>query len=197
MLEKKGMRLFLAVPLPLPVRNALNHWTSELKKVWGFDRWIHPVDYHLTLHFLGECTFKQGMQIKKLLAVEAAEYQPFQLEISGIGVFGEPSSPRVLWTGVKGDLVALHQLQNGIISTLDAAGITDREERKERGYQPHITLARNFSGQNFPYEELDHVYAPREGALPFKVREIVLYQTHPRRNPKYQPLATFMMDLNS
>ncbi|HST88229.1 MAG TPA: RNA 2',3'-cyclic phosphodiesterase, partial [Ktedonobacterales bacterium] len=63
---------------------------------------------------------------------------PFTLTVVGLGVFGPPSAPRVLWCGVGGDVPALLRLQAALADRLDAAGFP----REQRPFAPHLTLAR-------------------------------------------------------
>jgi 2'-5' RNA ligase len=56
----------------------------------------------------------------------------------GLGTFGPPAAPRVVWAGVGGDLPALVALQERLAGALEARGFP----REARPFAPHLTLAR-------------------------------------------------------
>ncbi|AZK46377.1 RNA 2',3'-cyclic phosphodiesterase [Paenibacillus lentus] len=139
--EGEKWRLFVAVPLPNPVKERLHSWCLERQNDLKFRRWVHPADYHITLQFLGDTPPEKVAPILEVLQKAAAEIEPFRLEAAGIGVFGSPSRPRVLWSGVQGEMTSLHQLHSRVTAANAELGYVP----EERPYAPHITLARKFS----------------------------------------------------
>lgn len=138
------MRTFIAIDLPTFVQEQMHKLQQQLQadiRPFGGDRllkWTTPGKVHVTLRFLGETSEEQTQRLKVDLHRIVAETDPFVLRIGGIGVF--PSWPRirVLWTGVSGELSALHRLQQAVETAAQAAGFS----AEDKSFSPHITLAR-------------------------------------------------------
>ncbi|MGG4554373.1 RNA 2',3'-cyclic phosphodiesterase [Paenibacillus humicus] len=139
--EEEKWRLFVAVALPESVKNQLHAWCLERSKDWKFRKWVHPADYHITLQFLGDTPVTQVQALLDGLREAASEARPFRLEAAGVGAFGRPDQPRVLWCGVDGDEDALRHLHSRVIAVNSRLGYVP----EERPDAPHITLARKFS----------------------------------------------------
>ncbi|GAA0136693.1 RNA 2',3'-cyclic phosphodiesterase [Paenibacillus sp. YSY-4.3] len=140
-MKEEKWRMFVAVALPESVKNQLHAWCLERQKDWKFRKWVHPADYHITLQFLGDTPATQVQAILEGLREAASEVAPFRLEAVGIGAFGRPEQPRVLWSGIEGDIAALRALHSRVITANAKLGYVP----EERPYAPHITLARKFS----------------------------------------------------
>lgn len=162
-------RLFFGLEIPTDIKQRL---LGVIAPVSGA-KWQRPEQLHITLLFLGDV--EQGRieglcDVARDLPVEA-----FELEVTGLGCFGQPRSPRNLWAGVQPPepVAAL----NGALKTRMAGlGITP----ESRPFRPHITLAR-FKKQRGSVEALldDH----RDSAFgQFAVSEIVLLESSQGRN---------------
>jgi 2'-5' RNA ligase len=125
-------RLFLAIPLPDFVKDALAYLVEVHK---GF-QWTEAANVHLTLKFIGDCTPEQREQIET--ALSPITVRQFCIQIGGLGVFPRRGHPAIIWAGVlrpHPHLFALHQHLN---DTLFGIGIEPDTTR----YIPHVTLAR-------------------------------------------------------
>jgi len=125
------MRLFVALPLPEPVEDAL--W--ELCSGISHARWTLPDQFHLTLRFLGEVSPAQRQDVEEALA--AVQVAPFALSLRGVGHFPPRGRARVLWAGVEPS-EPLARLQQQVERQLVRVGLAP-EPRK---YHAHVTLAR-------------------------------------------------------
>jgi len=97
--------------------------------------WQRDNQLHLTLAFIGDAPRKTKREIEDTLA--RIHFEPFELSLEGVGMFGKPRHPKMLWAGVTNKKPLLH-LHNKIASALDRIDVeTDR-----RKYKPHVTLAR-------------------------------------------------------
>jgi 2'-5' RNA ligase len=144
-------------------------------------------DYHLTLQFLGECTREQTGRIIAALTDLAKCQKPFALQIQGIGSFGRPEQPRILWAGVTGELDALHLLQRQVTERLSHIGFPP----EDRPYRPHITLARKCQQTGFPSRDLAVFQPVEEAKAGWTVGEIVLYETRFGQTPMYHAVQHF------
>jgi len=131
-------RTFIAVELPGVARAALQAHIACLSRALPRVRFQPPDSLHLTLAFLGELDDEQLAAATQAAVAAAPAVSPFTLTVVGLGVFGPPSAPRVLWCGVGGDVPALLRLQAALADRLDAAGFP----REQRPFAPHLTLAR-------------------------------------------------------
>ncbi|OXM86619.1 RNA 2',3'-cyclic phosphodiesterase [Paenibacillus rigui] len=180
-------RLFVAIPLGEKQRELLERQQQMIQKSIPFQKWTHPQDLHITLKFLGE-TPKQVMeQIPAILERVSSTQCAFNLTL--LGTFGKPAVPSILWAGVQGALPSLEALQKSVESALEPLGF----KPEERGYNPHITLARRYQGSSSfttgDLEPLDVLASAAEAS--WSASSMVLYRTHLGRKPSYEPVAAF------
>lgn len=178
---------FLAVSLPKPTKGVLSRWKELMEPHLSFRSWVHPQDYHITLAFLGNASFAQVKAVKEKMNDILINYPVFNLELTGLGIFGNSEAPRVLWCGVKEDQ-NLIDLQKEVYEACTEIGFS----LDKRPFHPHITIARKWIGeQNFEEKVLEQLGQPKDEFQVFKAELLVLYQTHMNRSPKYQPLTIF------
>jgi RNA 2',3'-cyclic 3'-phosphodiesterase len=178
---------FLALPLPTHVRELLANWKELLEPRLPFKSWVHPQDYHITLAFIGNASFTQINAIKQEVKSLASKHSGIDLTLSGVGVFGKMESPRVFWGGVE-TTKQLTELFKDISLTCENCGFN----LDKRAYHPHITMARKWSSEEiFNMEKIESIVYPKNNLTKFTTYQVVLYQTHLNRIPKYQPLSVF------
>lgn len=165
----------------------LEQWSEQLRIKWTFKRWLHRDDYHITIKFLGECDYQKANNIKKLLQSIALTSNPFSLSISGLDTFDNKGTSKILWAGVHGQLSELHQLQQHVDHEMQTLGF----EKEKNIYQPHVTLARNYTSGLLSKEQLAKAIHIKEDIISWEAKELVLYQTHLGQSPAYQPLAVY------
>ncbi|HEX6817638.1 MAG TPA: RNA 2',3'-cyclic phosphodiesterase [Ktedonobacterales bacterium] len=132
------IRTFIAVDLSREVRDSLAGEITRLARILPSARWVNPEGMHLTLAFLGELVDAQLSDTTAATIEAARQSSPFTLRLEGLGTFGGPRTPRVLWVGAGGDVTQLLALQRNLASALEARGFP----REERAFSPHLTLAR-------------------------------------------------------
>ncbi|MBB5324443.1 2'-5' RNA ligase [Anoxybacillus tepidamans] len=177
----KKTHYFIAVPLADEVKEKLVQWKNEVAPHFPFRTWVHQEDYHITLAFLGEASSSQRQAVCEAMAMIGKNHAPFSLTLEGIRFFGNSSAPRILWQGVKRE-EALFALQRDVYEACVRIGF----RLDVRPFTPHITIARKWEGEKrFRLEEMRNIV---EGS--FDVHEIVLYQTHLDRVPKYEVIAS-------
>ncbi|MDF0726479.1 RNA 2',3'-cyclic phosphodiesterase [Cytobacillus sp. S13-E01] len=177
---------FLALSLPQHIREVLQSFRELVEPKLPFKSWVHPQDLHITLAFLGKpSSIEQIQAVKVRLASIMPSHKAFQLELEGIGTFGKPESPRILWSGVKQE-DRLVSLQKDVYRACTEVGFT----LEDRPFTPHITLARRWNSE-IPFKAIDKIVQPKEEFTAFIAEHIVLYQTHLKRLPKYQPLSIY------
>lgn len=200
--ESDSMRLFIAVPLAPPIKELVRQAMPALQQEQPFQRWVHPEDLHITLKFLGDTQPTAVPALEAKLGQIASRSMPFSLQLEGIGTFGSPRAPSVLWAGLGGSLQALHRLQADV--ELEAAELGYAPEG--RAYAPHVTLARRYAGggggQDAPLrrQAVQPEEAGTEGpassalwsAAEWRADRMTLYRTRMGRSPLYEPLREFV-----
>ncbi|XOK62806.1 RNA 2',3'-cyclic phosphodiesterase [Paenibacillus elgii] len=180
-------RLFVAVPAPPSVISSAESWVLRLKDRFTFAKWVHPQDFHLTLQFLGDVARDRTERIAQAIAQAAKDTAPFSLHFQGLGVFGKPNAPSVLWAGVQGEVEKLGQLQRRIVEAMEPLGFA----AENRPYKPHLTLARKFTGPAGSHAAMLDVALPDEWQTPWRVEETVLYRSRLGSRPMYERVASF------
>ena len=136
--SEQVLRAFIAVAIPADIRAALVADQTRLKKLGARVGWVAPENIHITMHFLGDIFGGQVAPLAAVLDEAAAGCAPFTVTINGLGFFGPPRSPRVVWAGVNDPQKQLTALQQQIESGIRALGL----RTEERPFQPHLTLGR-------------------------------------------------------
>ncbi|MFN2747592.1 RNA 2',3'-cyclic phosphodiesterase [Bacillus sp. z60-18] len=173
---------FIGIPFPAELAEPL-HQTISGRPELSFHRWVHPLDYHFTLVFLGPAGKEQLSALEKKLALISDETPPFALCLKQLGTFGKPSEPRILHVEPEHS-APLFQLRERVKQAAAAAGF----DIEKRPFHPHMTVARKWKG-SAPFSGC---LEPLEGGISFTARQCTLFQTHLDRLPKYEHKAVFL-----
>jgi 2'-5' RNA ligase len=131
MTEIATERLFVALwPTP-PVRDAIAGVADALPDATG--RFVPPVNYHLTLAFLGAVPVTAREPL--LGAIRAVTLAPFELRLAELGHW--PRS-RVVWLGPAECPAPLRSLVERLAAALAGLGHAAPAEP----FRPHVTLVR-------------------------------------------------------
>jgi RNA 2',3'-cyclic 3'-phosphodiesterase len=132
------LRAFIAVELPLGIRQTVCNTTSNLRKrIGSLVRWVPMENMHLTLKFLGDISPSNMNMLCQMLHAETDLFNCFDLRLNGLGSFPSLKRPRVIYIGIQAP-AALEVLQRGIESASRRLGY----ESEERGFSPHLTIGR-------------------------------------------------------
>jgi len=133
-------RVFIAIELPPESRKRITEHIDLLRHEVPHVRasWARAENLHLTLKFLGDIPVSSVPALSDATRVAALAVNPFELLISGSGVFPPQRRPNVLWIGIRDPSQNLHQLYGTLEDRCAAAGF----EREARAYHPHLTIAR-------------------------------------------------------
>ncbi|WCK56554.1 RNA 2',3'-cyclic phosphodiesterase [Aneurinibacillus sp. Ricciae_BoGa-3] len=132
------MRLFTGITLSKQAQDAVSKAQETLRSAVHCSKWQSIKTLHITLHFLGECEEGRIAGIQESLRANIEKFPPFSLSIGPLGIFGRPSSPRVLWLGLQGDVSMLQDIQKHTAEVLRKLGVYD----ENKPYHPHLTLGR-------------------------------------------------------
>ncbi|WP_078379345.1 RNA 2',3'-cyclic phosphodiesterase [Sutcliffiella halmapala] len=174
---------FLAVPLPESLINRFSMYIKDLQQDFGFSRWVHPEDLHITLAFLGVINDEDQKRLTNEMRKIAQNYQPFTLKLKDLGTFGNPQAPKIFWHGVENS-ESLSSLREQLYKACEALDFS----LDQRRFHPHITLARKWKGVAFSEDNLIESQVKSES---FVVSEFILYETHLNKLPKYEKKEIF------
>jgi 2'-5' RNA ligase len=103
---------------------------------------VEPVNIHVTMRFLGDVT--PSMVDKVYDAMSQVSFSAFDCNIRGVGVFPDLRYPRVVWAGIKKGADELRSIFGQLEPSLIRLGFRP----DNRGFSPHLTLARVRSSRN-------------------------------------------------
>ena len=132
------LRVFIAVEIPLPIRQAILDQTESLRAALGpLIRWVPLENMHLTLKFIGDVSPANVELLSQMLTAETMGCAPFRMQIGGLGSFPTSRRTRVIWVGIQAP-AALASLQRGLESAAARLGY----ESETRPFSPHLTIGR-------------------------------------------------------
>lgn len=127
------MRLFIAINLSEAMKDALIEAQNEMYDHGVRGSYTREENLHLTLAFIGE--YPDPRRVAD--ALEAVSFAPFELELQGMGCFGD------LWWAGMVDSAPLAAVVRRIRRALGDGGIPFDRKR----FSPHITLIRRADGR--------------------------------------------------
>lgn len=159
-------RLFTGLELPLDVRTRLSLLSAPLSGA----KWVEAENLHLTLRFLGDIDNRTADEFIESIVPFTVE--PFEMTLSGLGVFGS-QRPDVIWVGAEPkDLLA--RLNHWHERAARAAGL----EPDTRPFVPHVTLARLRHAR--PLEVAQFLEGRGKVELPpFRVSRLAIFSARP------------------
>lgn len=131
------MRLFLAINIPGPLRQALADVVQPLRELAPEIRWTAEPKLHLTMKFLGEHEENRLGAVESAMQMVGNQHAPTEVMLHGLGAFPNTRRPRVLWIGVEHS-ARLELLAHDIESVFESIGF----EGEGRPFRPHITVGR-------------------------------------------------------
>ena len=137
------MRAFVALEIPSEqVLDELVRFQHEAKESGADLKLVERENLHFTVKFLGEISEELAREADKRLG--ALSLHALDITVRRVGAFPGGGRPRVVWAGVaQQEQAALSGLATSAIGALEGIG-----EKDERGFQPHVTLARVRSERN-------------------------------------------------
>ena len=186
----RKIRTFVAVSLPEAILKQLAELVGELKTHPLRVKWSAVDDIHLTLKFLGDISPEDVDPACAALAAASRPFAPFPLRASGVGVFPNIRRPRVLWTGLAGQVDRLAAFQRAIDRRLGELGHPEDERR----FTGHLTLGR-FKGHQDPDVLIDIMKTCSDMTSDaFAVDSVSVFKSDLKPSgPVYTPLSTIRL----
>ena len=179
---------FFALKLPNEIKDDLKEYRDYLQEIFPFSRWVHEQDFHITLAFLGQAKGEQLELAKQKVNQEISGSKSFSLNINHLGFFGRMEAPRIFWAGVQEEPL-LHNVRNQVFTACEKSGF----QLETRPFHPHITLARKWQDEKpFPITAFE-LEKNLQNKFTFTASEVILYETHLDKTPKYESIASFKL----
>lgn len=124
------IRLFAALKIPNDIGEALMRRQTGVEGA----RWRPLEAMHVTLRFFGEIREDVARDLDAELS--AIRGRPFEVELAGVGAFGDGPDIHALWAGV-GESEPLRRLAKACETAARRSGL----KADSRHYRPHVTLA--------------------------------------------------------
>jgi 2'-5' RNA ligase len=135
------MRVFLGISIPDELKSRIESIQDSFS---DFDiKFVERENLHFNLKFFGEVSSEDIEKVKKILEDICKQFQPFEIEIAGIGAFPSRNYVRVIWLGVKEGYQKLSSLAEMIETAIETLDFHSEER-----FVPHLTLGRVRSGRN-------------------------------------------------
>jgi 2'-5' RNA ligase len=168
-----AMRLFIAVNLPVAVRDAIYADAEPLRAATTSIRWVSPAALHVTLKFLGELDASLVNPLRDVLESVVPGHAAITARTTDVGAFPNFRRPRVVWVGMTSER-ALQSLAGDIDRALTPLGIP----REARAFQAHLTLGR-VKGELVPAQATALAAAAKSsrGSRELAVRTVDLMQS--------------------
>lgn len=128
----------MAAAIDDSVRSRLTDMQACLKKTGAQVAWVAPANIHFTVLFLGAVFEPQVVALAAAMDGIATAYLPQILEVKGIGAFGRPGAPRIIWVGLAGNLQPLLVFQAEIVAAAKKMGVYP----DAKPFKPHLTIGR-------------------------------------------------------
>lgn len=174
------MRAFLGISISEDLKHKI---LALQKKFSDFDiKFVEPENLHFNLKFFREIGNENIEKLRRILDEITKKYEPFEIEIKGLGVFPNKNYIRVVWIGIKEGFNTLISLAEEIQDSIEVLGFP-REEK----FVPHLTLGRVRSARNkenlkILVEELENVEIGK-----MKIDTVKLFQSKLSPDgPKYE-----------
>ena len=164
------MRAFLGIPISEELKSKI---LAIQKRFSNFDiKLVEPENLHFNLKFFREIGNEEIDKLKQILEETSEKFEPFEIEIKGIGAFPSTNYIRVIWLGVKEGYNTMTTLAETIQDSIEVLGFL-----KKGRFVPHLTLgrvrtARNKEDLRSLIEELSDIEIGK-----MKVDKIILFKS--------------------
>jgi RNA 2',3'-cyclic 3'-phosphodiesterase len=137
---QERIRCFIAIPVDPGVLGIVQQLQCSLddRLASHIVQWTRPAQIHLTLKFLGNVLAASVEDLITALRQACQGVEPFKLRLDTLGCFPNTRAPRIVWTGLAGDLGALMELQGRIAQRMTAFSAHD----DSHVFHPHLSIGR-------------------------------------------------------
>jgi 2'-5' RNA ligase len=142
-LGESSIRAFVAVDIEsAEIKGKLVSAQDHLRQTGADLKLVEPENIHITMRFLGDISAPRVEEVKH--ALDAVEFAPFECEFVGMGAFPSMKRINVVWVGISAGSPELARISSTLEEGLRQIGFTP----DNKGFNPHVTVARVKTGRN-------------------------------------------------
>ena len=131
------IRTFIAVDFDNPIiTSRVREIQNELIRLGVKMKPVELQNLHITLWFFGEIDVERVNMV--LDNARKVKFQPFKLEVKGVGYFPGGSRINVVWLGISDPAEGLKSILDQLIERLSRLGF----KYEDRRFTPHLTIGR-------------------------------------------------------
>jgi len=175
------MRLFLAIDLPLKIKEKIKNRLKNLMREYADIKWVGEKNYHITIYFFGENSLSKNINEK----IKEATFEtcPFYLYSSECQLFMRRRI--ILYLSFKRNK-DLEEMADSIIKTFNP--------QKKFKFVPHLTLARYRVPSKQQYLLLKKKLKNLNIDFEFKVSKLTLFNCiNYNTKPEYKIIKEFKL----
>ncbi|MGV8025125.1 MAG: RNA 2',3'-cyclic phosphodiesterase [Anaerolineaceae bacterium] len=181
-------RVFTALDLSQSVITDILNYQKNLEKYFPpILRWIKADQLHITLKFVGELHENHLQPLQNKMKEIFSDFEKFQLQFQGSGIFPNERNPRILWVGIQPSQKLLE-----VVKKNESIFQTFSYPTEKRPFQAHITIARfkeDYSQQEWIQFQLLWKTQNNDFQTQQNMDHLTLYQsTLTRQGPIYKIL---------
>ncbi len=178
------MRLFIAFPLAVEIKDYLGSVIADLRPHSDAIRWVAPKNIHLTARFLGDTEDAKVTKLNQLIDTVAGAHVAVTSSLTQLGAFPNLKRPRVIWAGIGEGTEELGKIARDVELRVRQL----RFEPESKGFKTHLTLGRVREGARLDaFAEILSGYSLQP--MPVVFDRLVLYKsTLTPQGPIYERL---------
>jgi 2'-5' RNA ligase len=139
----ESIRSFLAFDIEdETIRNRLARAQALVVQTGADVKLVETENIHVTMRFLGDINLDTVERI--FGEMKKIQFTPFDVHLKSLGVFPSLSYPRVVWAGIADGADQLRDIFSQLEPKLRELGFAP----DNKGFSPHLTIARVRSGRN-------------------------------------------------
>ena len=167
------MQLFIALNFTKKEKMRLYRTTEVFRDCQFPVKWVDPLNYHVTLKFLGKVSDERLEMVEEGLENVGNATKPLEIVIESFGAFPTIRRPEIIWAGLEPSS-ALRCLKQDLEWALKECGF----KPETRNFHPHITLGRADSSKGAgAFRGLDEKAADTVYGSRVQIRKIDLMRT--------------------
>lgn len=190
-------RAFFGIPISDPTRRALTlarEVILDSEPAWAREKWVEPVNLHITTLFLGEITDQALADAADAASGAVADMAPFLVSIDTVRAVPSPHAASMLWAvpSVASDPVS------EVASRLASACAPFPQPARETGFTAHVTMCRAKDRRRISPETIAAAASSLRsegGSTRVSVGTVILFtSTLTRRGPIYEQYAAIPLE---
>lgn len=170
------IRIFFAIDLPTPTKEAIGRYIGLLKKKSKSNaiRWSRPENLHITLQFLAEVKSEDLPKLlEKVRDKLTVSLKNCPIQFGGLQLFPNPFRPRVIVLEIA------PQEELAMLSRLIGEGVTAAAyEIENRPFRAHLTLGRIKQPHGLNLNFISEAELPNIEVV--EIAEVVLFRSEPQ-----------------